>query len=413
MFQKKTIRMIALMVAVILSLGLLASCSGKEDNALNGVTSSLGGGVQSGSQQESVGNSQGNEMENNPSSGEDQPGKTPSDEEQPGTDTPTDGDTPVSSDTPAGEEEDANDPYAAMKADQSGTPLKILCQNLRLNSSQEWNTDNDVKIRRHRFQWLMNKYDPDILCGQECDSTWIDILQQDYAGEYEMFYEYRGNTTGSNEACPVLWKKDKYDKLKTGYFWLSDTPNVSSPSFVGGYPRIVNWVALKDQSTGQEFYIYSTHFSLDLDVEHMTKTRQLFAEQLAKIPDNAYAFIMGDFNISYQSDQYYELTDGITLADLRPVSEEMAANGHCELGDIRKGAYNGFKEDDGGVFGDFIMAAPRKHLAVDFFGYCYEKPAVPEQGVGPGFVSDHFAVYTEVRMGSELSYTDYFGDAAR
>ena len=410
MFQKKTLRMIALIAATVLCLGMLASCTSNSDDGLNGVTGSVGGNLSIGNKQENAGNQQDNTVNNNENNaGSEQLGtETPGGNGQGGTEDP---DTPVTNAPEGGEEE--NDPYAKMKADKTGTPLKILCQNLRLNSKQEWGSDNDIKIRRYRFQWLMDKYDPDILCGQEADSSWISILQEDYSSEYEMFYEYRGNTTGSNEACPVLWKKDKYTKLKDGYFWLSDTPGVSSPSYVGGLPRIVNWVSLKDKQTGQEFYIYSTHFSLDLKPEHMTKTRTLIAEHFAKVSNDAYAFIMGDFNISYMSDQYYELVDGVTLADLRPISEEMAANGHCELGDIRKGAYNGFTEDDGGVFGDFIMTLPRKHLAVDFFGYCYEKPAVPEQGVGPGFVSDHFAVYTEVRVGSELSYTEYFGDNAK
>lgn len=412
MFQKKTVRVLVLIAAAVLCLGVLSACKSSNDNALNGVTGSVSGNLSTGNQESAGGNSQQNGPSNN-EGGSNNGAAQPGTENSAGGDTPTGNENQGNANTPAGGEEDPNDSYAAMKADKSGTPLKILCQNLRLNSNKEWGTENDVKFRRYRFQWLMNKYDPDILCGQEADSTWIGILQEDYASEYEMFYEYRGNTTGSNEACPVLWKKDKYEKLKTGYFWLSDTPNVSSPSYVGGLPRIVNWVALKDKSTGQEFYIYSTHFSLDLGPEHMTKTRKLIAEHFAKIPKNAYAFIMGDFNISYESDQWYELVDGITLADLRPISEEMAANGHCTLGDIRKGAYNGFKEDDGGVFGDFIMTAPRKNLAIDTFGYCYEKPAVPEHGVGAGFVSDHFAVYTEVRMGSNVSYSEYYGDAAK
>ncbi len=409
MFKKKNLRVVALVTVMVLCLGLMASCAGNNNDGLNGVTGSVGGNLSTGNKQESAGNDAQNDADNNQGNA--------GDEQQPGTDTPagdtpSGGDTPTGNDTPAGNEggEDENDPYAKMKADKTGTPLKILCQNLRRSGD---GGDNSVEARHHRFKWLVDKYDPDVFCGQECDKVWIDLLKDDFGMKYDMFYEYRGNTTGSNEACPILWKKDKYDKLKTGYFWLSDTPGVSSPSYVGGYPRIVNWVSLKDKATGQEFYIYSTHFSLDLKPEHMTKTRRLIAEHFAKVPNDAYAFIMGDFNITYESTHWYELVDGIALADLRPISEEMAANGHTTLGEIRKGSYNDFIQDDGIGFGDFIMTAPRKHLAIDFFGYCYEKPGVPEQGVGPGFVSDHFAVYTEVRMGSELSYTEYFGDSAK
>ena len=412
MMKRSLIRKIALAAALVLMISLFAACGEQEDDLLNQVgqagnnisTQQNGVGNDGGSQDSSGDTQQGGEQDSQQSGEQDSQQGGEQDSQQGG-----------SSSTPQGgqsadSEGDAGDPYAAMKADKSGTPLKILCQNLRLNADQ--GTDNDIKIRRYRFQWLVNKYDPDVICGQEADADWITILGEDYSKTYDMFYQYRGSTSGSDEACPVLWKKDKYTKEASGYFWFSDTPNVSTPSFVGGHPRIANWVALKDKQTGQLFYIYSAHFSLDLKPPHLEKTRKIFADQFKRIPKNAYAFVMGDFNISYESDQYYALVDGTTLSDLRPISEEMAENGHCTLGDIRKGAYNAFKKDDGSVFGDFIMTLPRKNLAIDTFGYLYEKPAVPEKNIGPGFVSDHFAVYTEVRMGSKVSYAEYFGDGA-
>lgn len=401
-------RMIAILAILVMTLVMLGSCAGSGDASLNQVAG--GNSVNVG------GNGAGN---TDPSGDTNQPGNTPGGNDA----TPNNGETDGqgnsagnTNNTPSGNNSSNEaDPYAALKADKTGTKLSILCQNFRYNAKAEMGTTNDAKLRRYRFQELMKKYDPDILCGQECCEFWIGALQEDYGSKYDMYYFYRGSKPygSGDEATPVLWKKDKYQKLKSGYFWLSDTPNVCSPSYVGGLPRIVNWVALKDKATGQEFYIYSAHFSLDLGPEHLVKTRKLIAEHFAKVPNDAYAFIMGDFNISYESEQYYALADGITLVDLRPASEEMAANGHCTLGDIRNGAYNGFKEDDGGVFGDFIMALPRKHLAIDTFGYCYEKPGSPANNVEPGFVSDHFAVYTELRLGSKQSYSEYFGESAK
>ncbi|MBQ7034771.1 MAG: hypothetical protein IJN34_03440 [Clostridia bacterium] len=128
--------------------------------------------------------------------------------------------------------EEGKDKLSHLINDTSGTKLKILCQNLRFNSQDEWGTDNFIGIRRYRFQALMEKYDPDVVGLQECDKTWIEYLQQDYGREYTMFYQYRGSPTGSDEASPVMWKTDKYKMVDSGYFWLSDTPDVSSASFI-------------------------------------------------------------------------------------------------------------------------------------------------------------------------------------
>jgi endonuclease/exonuclease/phosphatase family metal-dependent hydrolase len=375
-------------IALLLIIVLLSGCASKGEDF--GTVAGAAGSVQQGQ------NTQG---EQTPGGTEQTPGGT---EQTPGsTEQTPDGDQTKPNNSVAG-----SDPYAAMKADQSGTKVKILCQNLRYDASDDQITENAARLRRGRFKQLMDKYDPDILAAQECCSTWINYLQEDYGSKYEMFYQYRGNTTGSNESCPVLWKKDKYEKIKTGYFWLSDTPKVVSSSFIeGSYPRIVNWVELKDKSTGQKFRIYSTHFGLNYTTEHTDKIRRIFANEFAGLPKDTYAFVMGDFNITYGENQYLHLVDEINLTDLRPISEAMAGNGHCTLGEIRNGAYNAFSKPDGSVFGDFIMALPRKQLAVDFFGYCYEQFG--------GYVSDHFAVYTEVRLGTKVSYAEYYSDSAK
>ena len=68
---------------------------------------------------------------------------------------------------------------------------------------------------------------------------------------------------------------------------------------------------------------------------------------------------------------------------------------------------------DGGVFGDFIMTTPRKHQTMDTFGYLYDKLGNDAHGTSAGFISDHFAVYTEVRLGTEISYEEYWGKNAK
>ncbi len=292
--------------------------------------------------------------------------------------------------------------------DESGTKLKILCQNLRYNAESDRGTDNFAGVRRYRFQVLMEKYDPDVVGLQECDKTWIEYLQQDYGREYTMFYQYRGSTGGSDEATPIMWKTEKYKLVNSGYFWLSNTPSEASASFVkNSHPRIVTWVKLKDKETGTYFNVYSTHFGFYEEDAHIDKIRNLIENSFRSAGE--YSFIMGDFNIAYEDNQYNRLMQTNLLGDLRPVSEAMAKEGVCELGDIRNGAYNAFKYPDGGVFGDYIMAKPNRKLAVDYFGYLYDMPAVPEQNIEAGYVSDHFAVYAEVRMGTKQSYEKYWG----
>lgn len=277
--------------------------------------------------------------------------------------------------------------------------LKILCQNLRYaGDKNEMGTDNDAAIRRHRFHWLVKKYDADIVCMQEVNDVWLEMLQQDFGAEYEMYYQYRGALRGSDEAQPVMWKKDKYEKLEEGSFWLSETPDQANPpGFDQYYPRICNWVRLKEKASGKISRIFSTHFGFYETNYPIEVIRSLFEEQVKKAGEES-CFFMGDFNIGYQNEQYQVLMDTDVYYDLRPAAEAIAKKKKDVLGELRQGSFNGFQFPDGNFVIDFIIVGSNAAISVEKFGYCYERPAVLEKGIGEGWVSDHFAVYTEVEI---------------
>ena len=308
-----------------------------------------------------------------------------------------------------------NDAYAAMKADESGTKVRFMSQNIRYDAQADRTTDNSAQIRRYRFVELVKKYNPDVICIQEACATWTTALAQDLGDKYDMYYHFREPVSGSDESCPVLWKKDKYEKLDEGNFWLSDTPEKSSASFVeGSYPRVANWVKLKDKTTGSIFTVHSTHFGFDYTMDNINKIRQLFVKNFQKNSDG-YNFMMGDWNIYYDSEQYYGIANINDMIDLRLVCQDMQENGHAEMGDFRTGTSNGFKDEerDGGAVIDFIVAQPAKNMAVDYYTSCYEWMAVPEKEIAEGWVSDHFAQVCDVRIDTDISYAEYYPDTAK
>lgn len=317
--------------------------------------------------------------------------------------------------TPADEGEEEDSPFAAMINDESGTKIKLMNQNLRTDAKADQGTNNDARLRRYRLQELIKKYDPDIIACQEADPFWLETLEADYGSKYGMYYKQRGIIEGlstSDEASPVLWKKDKYEKLGEGYFWLSKTPGECSVSYEEGQlSRICNWVRLKDKATGAKFVIYSTHFGFYKENSSIDGLRNQFAAELNKLPKDTYGFVMGDFNFYAYQEQYYIFADETNITDLRNVAEAMQGDGHCEVGDLKKGSHNGFKDADGNAFIDYVMAAPRKKMAVDSYNIIFDQPD-SEKG-GQGFVSDHFAVLVEVRIDTRVSYEEYYGATAK
>ena len=178
--------------------------------------------------------------------------------------------------------------------------LKILCQNMKYAACKKIEDPNiTADVRRHRFQWLVKKYDPDIIGMQEVDELWRSMLREDFREEYDMYYLYRGSLKGSNEAEPVMWKKDKFEKVEEGSFWLSETPDTPyPPGFDQYYPRICNWVRLKEIESGRIIRIGSTHFGFYEDNEPIKIIRGLFERKCEIAGEEPYLF-MGDFNIFY------------------------------------------------------------------------------------------------------------------
>lgn len=313
---------------------------------------------------------------------------------------------------------DYEDPLAILEADESGTKVRIMSQNVRNENESDTNAGLGAAIRMYRFQKLVEKNDPDIIGTQECDNFWIEVFPQLFP-DYTMSYQYRASEKGSDEACAILWKTEKYNLLDKGQFWLSETPNQASTMNDQYYPRIAHWVKLEDKATGEKILFFSTHFGFPRSENHpdgytqaqIIYLRGLFAKVIAQHPD-AYPFIVGDFNITFDTDSYRTLNDGKEMLDMRDVANDMSVAGLCEMGDIRNGTSGAFTKDNGSSIIDYIFSQPRKQLAVDYYTFLYDRIGVEEKGIAEGPVSDHFAVLADFRIGTKVSYADYYNGNA-
>ncbi len=315
---------------------------------------------------------------------------------------------------------DSEDPLAVYEADESGTKVRIMSQNIRNDNTNDANAGRGGAVRMYRFQKLVEKNDPDIIGTQECDDFWIEVFPQLFP-DYTMSYQYRGAEKGSDEACAILWKTEKYNLLAKGQFWLSETPNQASKMNDNQYyPRIAHWVKLEDKATGEKILFFSTHFDFPRSASHpegytqpqIVYLRSLFTKICAEHSD-AYPFIVGDFNIHFDTDSYRAICDGKELFDMRDVANDMSVAGHCQMGDIRDGTNAAYTKDNGSSIIDYIFAQPRKRLAVDYYTFLYDRIAVEEKGIMEGPVSDHFAVLADFRIGTSVTYEEYYNGNAK
>ena len=98
-----------------------------------------------------------------------------------------------------------------------------------------------IEERHEGLRNIIKSQNPDIIGFQEADKTWESYLKSDYS-EYNYVWYWRGigNQSKENEATPIFYKKDKFNLLDQGRFWLSDTPDQPSYCFNEDMNRIAS-----------------------------------------------------------------------------------------------------------------------------------------------------------------------------
>ena len=136
--------------------------------------------------------------------------------------------------------------------------LRVGSYNIR-NGFGDKGTPNAWECRKGDLAALLRRLDLDVFGLQEVYAEQADYLK-DSLPQYEMVGVHRDDGVRKGEASPVFYRKDRLAALKSGTFWLSDTPDVpGSKSWGTAYTRICTWALLKDCRTGRAFCFANTH----------------------------------------------------------------------------------------------------------------------------------------------------------
>ena len=185
--------------------------------------------------------------------------------------------------------------------------LKVISFNIRCSNDPN---GNSVAERAPRLAEITARYDADIIGFQEYRPRWEPYIAEFYNDAYDMFVKYR-NETVDIEASPILLKKDKFDCLKTGYFWLSDTPEQESRGWDEKYNcyRMCVYVILREKQTQKTFTVMNTHFGFgDCGQVASTKLIYSYSKKISDYP----TFVLGDFNMTPKSAGYAAMTEKFT-----------------------------------------------------------------------------------------------------
>lgn len=248
--------------------------------------------------------------------------------------------------------------------------IKVLSFNIR---SMDDGEENTIRQRAPRLAIVISRYNPDIIGFQEFTPSWEEYIDKYYLDEYAFFNKYRTDI-GWIESAPIMWKKDRFDCIKQGYFWLSDTPTIMSGGWDAlGHNRICLYVLLKDKRSGKIFVYLNTHFGFGEDNQiKSVKLIHRYMDEMGKYP----IFITGDFNMVPSSKPYSEMIKEVLDVNDRTIKDKSST-------------YHGYH--------------PQQNLDAHI-DYCFvSKNIVPiafkiiKDLVDNKFPSDHYGIYAELQ----------------
>lgn len=137
----------------------------------------------------------------------------------------------------------------------------------------------------------------------------LPLSPEDQAFLYEKFPPLKALGMTTYTDVILFYRDEIFEKLDSGYIWLSPTPDKISVGFGNGFPRMMIWAKLRHKPSGREMMVAVTHFdNTEPSQQHMAK---LSHETLQPFVDAGLPILfMGDFNTSPTRGDYPTLTSG-------------------------------------------------------------------------------------------------------
>ena len=226
---------------------------------------------------------------------------------------------------------------------------QVMTWNIRYD-----NAGDGVNAWRLRKDWvaeivLREKTDiagfQEVLAGQNKD------LQQRLP-EMDSYGVGRDDGKQAGEMAPIFYRRDRFELLDKGVFWLSTTPDKpGSKGWDAAITRIACWVKLKDRETMSTLYVLNTHFD-HRGVEARKQSAALLVKKIREQFADQPLLLLGDLNSTPDSAAYK------TLADAREKSPLLRDAYVHSQGKVQGGdsTWNGFSKIVPGARIDYVFA---------------------------------------------------------
>ena len=253
--------------------------------------------------------------------------------------------------------------------------LKVMTYNIRLDVASDG--ENAWAKRKDFLISQINFYEPTFFGVQEArPNQMLDINSN--LTNYSFIGQGRdGKNIGEYSA--IFFDSTKVSFTNENTFWLSETPEKISKGWDAAYPRICTYGLMSVLSSDEKIWVFNTHLDHKGN-EAQLNGIQLIEAEIKKVNTKNYPVIlMGDFNVTPESELISKLK--INFNDAKELAGVNAFG--------QQGTFNGFKFQDSIKNRiDYIFISKKANINLKKYGVLSDSKDLK-------YPSDHFPVFIE------------------
>ncbi|MDG2166312.1 MAG: endonuclease/exonuclease/phosphatase family protein [Opitutales bacterium] len=263
-------------------------------------------------------------------------------------------------------------------------PIKVMSFNIRNGLAKDG--ENAWPLRQAFVVETIRTFDPDLLGLQEVHRFQADYLIEQLH-EYDFYGVARDDGKVKGEIVPVMVKRDRFEMIESGHYWLSETPEViGSKGWDSALPRLASWTLIRDKQGNDKPFIFgNTHWDHRGQVARL-ESAKLIRKRIDSVLPEIPVIVTGDFNTHEKLDPYAELvtstgSSGAPLLDTYRVI-------HPQVRDL-EGTFSAFTGERARNRIDWILTSQDFVTLNASINYTQENGRYP---------SDHYPVDAVVRL---------------
>lgn len=215
----------------------------------------------------------------------------------------------------------------------SAQQLTIASYNIRYNNPGDINNGNGWKERFPIITQLVLFHDFDIWGAQEVLNDQLNNLLS-AATDYTSIGVGRDDGETKGEYAPIFYKKEKFELLNSGQFWLSEDTSFPNKGWDAALPRICTWGQFKDKSSLKTFWFFNLHMD-HVGVVARQESAKLVLRKIQEMCGDSPVILTGDFNVDQTNESYSVLVNSDVINDTYKLADICyAPNGTFNAWDI-------------------------------------------------------------------------------